>query len=474
MQQSRLDVMTLSESMQLLSQKLGREITGEEVKQAEALVKELGYLPLALELAAAQVAGGKSWAVLLENIQREIARLKTLDRPSARDVTDEADLKRFSLRASLNLSVKLLEKETREGFIWLGILPDDVNITPGMAAVLWGMNDERDARDKLKDLRRKALLLDGVALPDGKSTYRLHDLFHDIARHLLSAPPKPRRRGDLSGLGIGLAKTHGIFLEKYRRLTDNHLWHTLPNDGYIHQHLVWHFEKAGKIEEIHGLLAEESKNGTNGWYETCDRLGRMGIFINNVARAWELAEVDWDEHRLPQVVGLQCRYALITASINSLAAKLPADLLVALVKHDFWTPGQGLAYALQKPRLEDKVESLTKLVDYLPENLKKQALSEVLAVVQQIKHESNRIEIFSTLADKLTPELLPEALAATRQIQKKSHRAQALSALVDKLTPELLPEALDAARQIDTHRDRALILTALANRSPEAVMSVIS
>ena len=463
-----LDVMTLSQSMQLLSQKLGREIRGEEAKQAEALVKELGYLPLALELAAAQVADGMSWGVLLADIQQEIARLKTLDRPSARDVTDEADLKRLSLTASLNLSVKRLEQETREGFIWLGILPDDVNITQGMTAVLWDMDDERDARDELAYLRSKALLLDGVALPDGKSTYRLHDLFHDLARNLLIGPPKPKRRSDMSGLGIGLAEAHGIFLEKYRRLTDNHLWHTLPNDGYIHQHLVWHFEKAGKIEEIHGLLAEEWKSGGNGWYETCDSLGRTGIFINDVARAWELAEIDWDEGKLPQVVAWQCRYALITASINSLAANLPIDLLVALVKHDFWTPEQGLAYALQKPNLEDKVASLSKLADYLPDKLKKLALLEALVATRHIQHEKYRAEVLSALAEKLTPELLPEALSVARQIQDEEYRAQALSALADKF-PELLPEALAAARKI-LYEEDAPLFSALADKFPELLL----
>ncbi|RQH11603.1 hypothetical protein D4Z78_26660 [Okeania hirsuta] len=468
-----LDVMTLSQSMQLLSQRLGREIRGEEAKQAEALVKELGYLPLALELAAAQVADGMSWGELLVDIQGEIARLKTLDILGPEDVVDEASLKKLSLTASLNLSIKQLKHKRREDFIWLGILPDDVNITPGMAAVLWGMNDERDARDKLKDLRRKALLLDGVALADGKPTYRLHDLFHDLARNLLTAPLHPTEEGDLPGLGIRLAKAHKIFLKKYRKLTDNHLWHTLPNDGYIHQHLVWHLEKAGKIEEIHGLLAEESQSGANGWYETCERLGQMGIFITDVARAWELAEIDWDEGRLPQVVGWQCRYALITASINSLAANLPGNLLVALVKHNFWTPEQGLAYVLQKPEPRDKGDSIKKLVDYLPDNLKKLALSEALATTRQIQNEVYRAEVLCSLVDKL-PELLPEALAAAQQIQSEGYRAEVLSALADKL-PELLPEALAAAQQIQSERYRARVLSALADKlTPELLPEALA
>src|SRR5262249_9142186 len=28
-------------------------------------------------------------------------------------------------------------------------------------------------------------------------------------------------------------------------------WHTLPDDGYIHAHLIWHMEQAGWHDEIH-------------------------------------------------------------------------------------------------------------------------------------------------------------------------------------------------------------------------------
>ncbi|NEP77264.1 MAG: hypothetical protein F6K39_03205 [Okeania sp. SIO3B3] len=492
-----LDVMTLSQSMQLLSQRLGCEITGEEAKQAEALVKKLRYLPLALELAAAQVEDGISWQVLLADIKRESRLkvkdgnvswrvlltdilqemgLKIFDRPGTRDVTEEASLKQLSLTALLNSSIKRLTPKRRENFIWLGVLPDNVTITQRMTTVLWDMDDEGNARDELEYLRSQGFLLDGVPLADGKPTYRLNDLFHELARNLLTAPLKSRRRGGISGLSIGLTEAHGIFLEKYRRLTDNHLWHTLPNDGYIHQHLVWHLEKAGKIGEIHGLLAEESKSGANGWYETCQHLGKTGIFINDVARAWELTEVDWDESRLPQVVSLQCRYALITASINSLAAELPVDLLVPLM----YSPEQALAYALQKSTRGDKVDYLAKLVDYLPEKLKKQALSEALAAALQTRSERERAQVIDALADKLKPKLLPEALTAALDIKKnkrKNHRnlVQVIDALADKLKPELLPEALAAARQIQDERYRAKFLIALADKlKPELLPEALA
>ncbi|MGF2037328.1 MAG: NB-ARC domain-containing protein [Nostoc sp. CmiVER01] len=209
-----LDVMKSSQAMELLTKKLGRNLTDTETQLAGVLAKELGYLPLALELAAAQVAGGISWTVLVQNMQQEAARLKTLDSQLARDVNDEASLKRLSLTASLNLSIQRLSKETRENFIWLGVLPKGTTITRQITAKLWDMDDERDAADELNYFYSKALLLSGDPLVDGTPTYRLHNLFHDLARNLLTSPPTSKRQGGLPGLGLSLADARAIFLEK--------------------------------------------------------------------------------------------------------------------------------------------------------------------------------------------------------------------------------------------------------------------
>ena len=404
-----LDVMTAAQAMELLKNRLGREITVAERELAENLAQAVGYLPLALELAAVQVANGtSSWSVFLQDIQQEIARLKSFNLAGARDATDEASLKRLSLTASLNLSIKLLPGEERQNFSWLGVLPEDVGITPKMVATLWDIDDERDASDTLQYLSDKALLLPGVSV-NGTPSYRLHDLFHDLACNLLTAPSTPKRSGDLAGLGFNLADAHAAFLEKYRQKTENNLWHSLPDDGYIHQHLVWHLEKARQFEKIHQLLREESATGNNSWYEVREKLGQTAGYITDISRAWELAEANWTESTLPHVISLQCRYALITVSLNSLAANVPIELLVALVKNNFWTPEQGLAYALQNPDPNQKVNSLTELVNYLPPNLQELALPEALAAARAIPDESNRALALRALANKL-PQVLPEAL----------------------------------------------------------------
>ncbi|MHC5762177.1 NB-ARC domain-containing protein, partial [Nostoc sp.] len=386
-----LDVMKPAQAMELLKKRLGRDIIGVERQLAENLAEAVGYLPLALELAAVQVASGtSSWTVFLQDIQQEIARLKTFNLAGARDATDEASLKRLSLTASLNLSIKLLPEEERENFTWLGVLPEDVSITPKMVATLWDIDDERDASDTLQYLSDKALLLPGVSV-NGTPSYRLHDLFHDLACNLLTAPSEPKRPGDLAGLGLNLADVHAAFLKKYRQKTQNGLWHTLLDDGYIHQYLVWHLEKAGQLEKIHQLLREESATGSNGWYEVREQLVQTGGYITDISRAWELAEAN----RTESTPSLQCRYALITASMNSLAANLPANLLVALVKNKMWTPEQGLAYALQKPEPQEKVNSLIKLVNYLPSNLQELALQKALAAARAIQSEEYRAKALS-------------------------------------------------------------------------------
>ncbi|MEH2063525.1 MAG: NB-ARC domain-containing protein, partial [Nostoc sp.] len=434
----QLNLMTPEESLELLSKSLGREI--EEVEKPEALrvAETVGYLPIALNLAAARVKWGITWVKLETALKQEVANLKVLYRARQEN----------SLQATFNLSLKTLQDHDQkawENFIWLGVLPEDVIIAAPMAVTLWDMESHDEADKHLELLWNDALLQSDSPISFGGvecKGYRIHDLLHYVARSLLIQPPP-------TGMGFNLLNAHSQLLERYRLKTEKNLWHTLVNDGYIHQNLVWHLEKAEWVEEIHQLLREESQtliNG-NGWFEAREKLGEPGGYITDISHAWELAEANWTESILPQVVSLQCCYALITASLNSLAANVPVNLLLALVKNEKWTPEQGLVYALQNPKQQEKVNSLTELVNYLPLNLQELALQKALAAARAIQDEDYRAKALSALAEKL-PELLPEALAAARAIQDEDYRAKALSALAEKLPPELLPEALAAARAI--------------------------
>ena len=469
-----LDVMTPSQAMELLTKKLGRNLTDTETQPAEALAKELGYLPLALELATAQIADGTSWTVLLQDMQQEVARLKTLDDKGARDATDEASLKQLSLTVSLNLSIQRLSEETRENFIWLGILPEDVKITQAMTATLWDMDDERDAGDELQYLHSRSLLLFGIPLVDGTPTYRLHDLFHDLARNLLISPPTPKRRGDLVGLGITLANAHTIFLEKYREKTQKGLWHTLPDDGYIHQYLVWHLEKSELVEDIHQLLREESETGCNGWYKVREHLGQMDGYSNDIYRAWKLIDASSTETVLPKIIGRQFYYALITTSFNSFVSKIPPNLLVELVQQQVWSPQQSLAYAKYIPDPKQKVATILRLVTSLSQPLAKQAILEAFDAAHIIKDKLDFVQSLIALAPHLPESSLSEALTSTQNIEIEEYRVQALIALISYLPKSLLSKALTIAQNIEIEEYRVQALIALISYLPEILPEAVN
>ncbi|MFM7279004.1 MAG: NB-ARC domain-containing protein, partial [Microcystis aeruginosa] len=366
-----LDVMTESQSLALLTGYLKHELNLPDQKQAKILAKIVGYLPLALELTAAQIEDGIPWAELIEDLRAEIAHLEILDRLEAGDTANEEKRKHYSLIACFNLSLKRLNGQRLRQFSWLGVLPDDVTITEKMAATLWDC-PVKEARQTLRYLRGKALLLTGVS-SEQLTSYRVHDLLHDLAINLLQASPHPERDYQLSGLGLSIREAHQQFLSRYQKQTKNGLWHSLEDDGYIYNQLIWHLEKAEKIEEIHQLLREETAEGGNGWYSQCEKEAKTATFIKDISRAWQLAEADFVDNP-SQSIALQVRYALITTSLNSLAGNIAPELIAALVKHEIWTPAQGLAYVRQNQDDEKRAKGLTAIIPHLPPALLPEAL----------------------------------------------------------------------------------------------------
>ncbi|NER51757.1 MAG: hypothetical protein F6J92_34970, partial [Symploca sp. SIO1A3] len=400
-----LDVMTLEQSLELLTSCLNQELTEVERESAETLAKTVGYLPLALELAAAQVSDGISWAELLGDLAAEIADLEILDRWEAEDVISEAKRKNYSLVASFNLSLQRLSDKRLKCFAWLGVLPDDVTITENLATTLWECSLTQ-ARKTLRYLRQKALLLPGVSSTQ-ETNYRLHDLLHDLARNLLQSSTTPETASQLPGLGLSIPEAHQQLLARYRQQTTNGLWHTLTDDGYIYNQLIWHLEKAQKIEEIHRLLQEETPEGYNGWYWQCEREGKTANFVKDISRAWAIAEGNFTTNRT-ESIGLQCRYVLILTSLNSLASNILPEFMAALLEQEIWKPAQALAYIRQNKDSKHQVESLEKIIEYFP------------------------------------PSLLLEALNTARAIEDEYFRAYALVGITPYL-PKVLPEALEAA-----------------------------
>ena len=448
-----LDFMSEEQSLLLLERRLGRDLAEEEIAGAKKLAKEVGYLPIALDLAAARVARGKSWSELNSALTAEIARLEVLDSIYRRRK------KETLLEASFNLSLNFLQEEfpeTWESFVWLGVLPEDVSVAAPMVATLWQV-EVAEAAERLELFWDDALLLSGVPMSIGGKkwpSYRVHDLLHDLAIKWLTKEKSP-------GLGLTIPQAHNILLERYQTNQDDGKWHKLSDDGYICDHLTWHMEKAESLDEIHQLLREETTDfKRNGWYSTCERFGKTAIFVGDLARAWKLAEAEYETNP-SRAIGLQCRYALITSSLNTIAANIPPELISLLVEKKFWAPAQGLAYAQQVRSLPKRVEALRKIAPYFPD-----IYSEALEAARNISSEYSRAIALRALAPQLPENLLPEALEAARNISSEYYRAIALRALAPQL-PEIYSEALEAARNISSEYSRAIALSALAPQLPE-------
>jgi hypothetical protein len=465
-----LGVMEPDQSLAVLAGGPGRSLTPADRAPALRVAEAVGHLPLALELAAAQAADGVSWDELRADLEAETARLESLEDPAAQDVTDAALRKRFSLVASLNLSLGRLPEARRRQFAWFGVLPDDAPISPAMAATLWA-TDERSARDGLRYFRSKALLGVGAAQPgqpaldraaehapervERTGPYQLHDLLHDMARRLLTGDPQPFDPGELPGLGLALEDAQAQLLERYRRKTRDGLWHTLPDDGYVHAHLVWHLERAGRADEVHALLREETAGGENGWFGAREALGQSAGYVADVRGAWlatrPVPEADSRAGPSPaDSLPLHLRYTVILASLHGLAHNIPAALIDRLVEAEIWGLPQALSYAAENPHPEQRARSLAMLAPRFPESTRGDLLRQALAAAQEYGDKQG---LFTWLAPRLGEQgLVEEALGlAAAPGRDEDAVAATLVGLLPYLSPEQRQQALEQA--CDTVRE---------------------
>jgi hypothetical protein len=453
-----LNVMSPQESLELVKGKLGKKWTEEMTQAALEFAKLLGYLPLALRLMAVQVARGRGWENLKKAFLLETDRLRTLDYPGVRlKECSEIERRKYSLRACLQLSLERLKEDRQEyfdRFLWLGVLPEDVEIRELMVMTLWNVEDF-EAEETLIELYERSLLTSGVAI-EGERSYRIHDLMHDLARDSISSPTS-QDANQLGGLGLTLIAAHRQFLERYRAKTPDRRWDKLPSDGYIHRHLTWHMVQADWQDEIHALMAMSDERGNNAWFEACDRIGKPAIFVEDVGRAWELAEQMYGSEPTRSIV-LQCRYALITATWNSLVTNLPIGMMAEFVKGDFWTVEQAWAYVEQMQDEKKVMKAIELLAPYLTKS--KPLVSIAVNKARGIQNQFNRVEALISLV-RIDRAYLSETLTAAQALHNGDNRAKVLISLAT-LNDANFFALLTAAQALHNDDNRAKVLISLA------------
>ena len=490
-----LGVLSLPQSVELVENCLEKALTEADRESFRTFAEAVGYLPLALELAAVQLETKNDWHALLKDFQTEFDRL---DRD--RGNTPDEIRRQHGLRACFNLSLQQLSAEQLRRFAWLGVLPEDVSVDARMVAKLWQV-PVAEARWGLVEFRARSLLLSGTAVSaDGQPepTFRQHDLLHDLARELIVASPA----ATLPGLGLSVAAAHEQLLERYRPVSGH--WWNLADDGYVHQRLTWHLEQAGQIAEMQALIRSANGSGRNAWSEACEVLGLLAVFAEDVARAWRCAEEMYGTiptHEEGWRWQLWCAFA--TVSLNSVVGSIPGKLLAIAVQQGRWSEARAVAYVLRRRDEEERSQALAGLMSGLRGQ---DSVNAAIAAAEKMFSKSNRdrvlvaaIEHWSNFwsfakarnivrliseayarAKALTalaeaqPELFSDALEAIGQISQKEDRAEVLSALVEKLPkadpqPQILDEALELARQISSELYRTRVFSALVDRKPELV-----
>lgn len=223
--------------------------------------------------------------------------------------------------------------------------------------------------------------------------------------------------------------------------------HTAMDDGYGMRHLVLHLVRAGNDPVLHALMELEWAGGdpdadpaqpTNAWYHVHRTRTAFAGYAMDVERAWSAAEQPPGPPDLPDTqrrTALQLRYALIAASVNSVAGNVPADLLAQLIDHQVLTAAQGLELA------------------------------------REITDPRTRAEALTTVAIRLTgaprEDAEREALAAAREIPDGYWRAGELVRLAEVADEAVLAEIARVADGMSRPYDREIVLRALEYRSME-------
>lgn len=234
--------------------------------------------------------------------------------------------------------------------------------------------------------------------------------------------------------------------------------------GYGLRHLASHLEGARRAEHLHTLLALEQQETTDSqhplapghevrhwtpiWYAVRDAVADLAGFLDDVTRARRLACEAVDQGDISWGLGLgrQCRYALLTASVGSLAANLSPALLADLVASAVWEPPRGLAMALQMPDPLQQARALVLLAPYVPPPTWQQ----LLAAAFKLANARARAEAIADLAHYLSPAELEQALTATCALPPglDGWRGGALIHLAPYLPAALLPVARAAAQEM--------------------------
>jgi hypothetical protein len=289
-------------------------------------------------------------------------------------------------------------------------------------------------------------------------------------------------------------------------------WSTCDRYGllYLPQHLVSLAQlesaprRASTRTKLYELLAGETSDRQNAWFVAKNEIGQTESYLADIKLAWQQAEEECLLKPVPHAIALQCRYALMIASVNSLAGKYPPSLLVALLLGGQRTLPEVLTYIRQNTDPDKRAEaylSLLKLPSllgdrqpaivqeglraaskcywawtrakfqlafarYLTEIEQQQLQRAVFAGMQKLQPAWEKPHTLEEIAPDLPDFLLSEALETICGIEDDFQQEKALVALLPRLTGELLDSAIQYYDMTSLRCRPAILAAQIPMRSP--------
>lgn len=157
-------------------------------------------------------------------------------------------------------------------------------------------------------------------------------------------------------------------------------------EPYERRHLVAHLAQAGRRADLHRLMAMETGDGRNAWYETRFRAGDLAGYSIDLGYAQDAAQRSWieatDAPQRRHALVEEIRCALITVSLNTVASSVPSCLLNSLVTKGVWTLEQAVEFASRRVDWADRLTAMSWLSSLLSDAGRREDLATALELVR--------------------------------------------------------------------------------------------
>jgi len=220
----------------------------------------------------------------------------------------------------------------------------------------------------------------------------------------------------------------------------------LPDEAppYLVQYYAAHLERANAGAETLLHLVSD------GWRRAWERLeGSEAGFVTDTERAWRSCQAldaqETDAGRPAQLLAGEIKCALVNASVRSLAASIPPELVGALVREGMWTPIRGQAYARLAGVPSQRAAMLASLLPYAEVRDREGLLDETLSAIQKMP-ASEQGEMLAQIRPYIPARKRAELIEYIRRLNSAGSRARALAAFLLDLPEDERESVIDYAR----------------------------